>query len=160
MAASADAPVCSSNHTSRQTNMPSTILRPLRISRFANCTPGVCATVIGALAGGDDSLGPVGWVLAMILIPAGTLLAVRGYRLSVRCDHTTITVYGLLRTRTILKASIIEITPFPAVRWQAPTGPLRWTPVSAFAESFSPFSVIREHNERSISRLRQCAGKG
>jgi hypothetical protein len=140
-------------------DMALTILRPLRITRFANGVPGVFI-VLMTLGLGSGRPVPLSWLPTVILLAVGVVLAVRGYRMGVRYDDTAVTVYGLLRTRVILKASIVEITPFPAVRWRAASGRLRWTPVTAFLESSRGLRFVNAHNQRCVDHLGEWADRG
>jgi hypothetical protein len=66
-----------------------------------------------------------------------------------------VTVRGYLRTRVIPRDSITEITDFPAVRWTAPNGRKRWTPISALMTSSREPVRITEAKEDALAQLRQ-----
>ncbi|WP_234425832.1 hypothetical protein, partial [Streptomyces kebangsaanensis] len=85
------------------------------------------------------------------------VLAVRGYRLGVTCEHSRLVIRGYLRTRVIDRERIMEITDFPAVRWTVRNGRKRWTPLTAFMTSPGEISATRLHKDRAIGKLRQWA---
>lgn|SRR5574341_1033683 len=136
-------------------------LRPLRGTRVANSSLGAVLVVPSVILALDPSV-PWGWEAGILLALLGVLLAVRGYRLGVHCDDDTITVYGLLWTRTIPKASVIEITDFPAVRWATESGHVRWTPVIAFNHDLarSVPRTVAAHDRTCVDRLRDWTQQG
>jgi hypothetical protein len=81
---------------------------------------------LATLIVGDGPVRAAG-VLALI----GIVLASRVYRPAVETRSDSITVWGMVRTRVIPRASITEITNYPAIVWTDPAGRRRWSPVLA-----------------------------
>ncbi len=86
---------------------------------------------------------------------AFTILAIRGFRIGVICKNSDVTIRGLLWTRTIPRASITEITDFPAVRWLTPDGRKRWTPIYVFRSNSRQLAKTMAMNECNIIKLRR-----
>ncbi|MFG3013269.1 hypothetical protein ACGFZB_22925 [Streptomyces cinerochromogenes] len=131
-------------------------LSPLTLNRLANSILGA-----GPAAGGvayavraDDVLSRLAACLAAI---GFAVIAIRGYRLGVRCEHATLVIRGYLRTRVIARESITGITDFPAVRWTTHRGRKRWTPITAFMTSTGEISATRLHKERALGKLQRWA---
>ncbi|MFF5535699.1 hypothetical protein ACFY71_25000 [Streptomyces cinerochromogenes] len=131
-------------------------LSPLTLNRLANSILGA-----GPAAGGvayavraDDVLSRLAACLAVI---GFAVIAIRGYRLGVRCEHATLVIRGYLRTRVIARESITGITDFPAVRWTTHRGRKRWTPITAFMTSTGEISATRLHKERALGKLQRWA---
>ncbi|MFJ4847825.1 MULTISPECIES: hypothetical protein [unclassified Streptomyces] len=123
-------------------------------NRLANgglgAVPAVAALVYATQAGGTLSR-----LVATAAAIAFAVLAVRGYRLDVTYAHTRMVVRGYLRTRTVDRARVTDITDFPAVRWTAHNGRSRWTPLTALMTSPGGTSATRLRKERALVRLRQ-----
>ncbi|MET7476009.1 hypothetical protein ABZT17_16800 [Streptomyces sp. NPDC005648] len=83
------------------------------------------------------------------------VVAVRGYRLSVSCDDTDLTVRGFLRTRTIPRSGITEITDFPAVRWTDSSGRGHWSPLWVLRTSSRESARTTESKDRGVAALRR-----
>ncbi|MET9450721.1 hypothetical protein [Streptomyces cinerochromogenes] len=131
-------------------------LSPLTLNRLANSLLGA-----GPAAGGiayavraDDVLSRLAACLAVI---GFAVIAIRGYRLGVRCEQATLVIRGYLRTRVIARESITGITDFPAVRWTTHRGRKRWTPITAFMTSTGEISATRLHKERALGKLQRWA---
>jgi hypothetical protein len=93
---------------------------------------------------------------AAVVAALGLVLAVRGYRLSVRCDSKALIVRGMFRSRRISKLSIRAITVFPAVRWSSSSGRIAWTPIIAFAELGRTVPQVTRRNEDAIEERMQA----
>ncbi|MEV6104696.1 hypothetical protein AB0M28_08265 [Streptomyces sp. NPDC051940] len=52
------------------------------------------------------------------------------------------------------------MTGFPALRWTAPGGRRRWTPVIAFMTASGESARTAQAKERSVHRLRRWAADG
>ena len=85
------------------------------------------------------------------LVALGVLIAVRSMRLGVRCGNGAVRVRGLVLTR----ASIEDVTSFPALRWRDRAGRPRWTPIMWMAGSPRALDRYRAHNARELGRLRK-----
>ncbi|HEX5994589.1 MAG TPA: hypothetical protein VFY84_05550 [Jiangellales bacterium] len=131
-------------------------LRPLLVTRVANTMPGVCVAVLGGATWLDPEIVQQ-HLIAVLAVLTGVVLAVRGYRLGIECTGEQATVHGYLRTRTVPRSSVIQVTSFPALRWRRPGGRIRWTPVLAFAEVGGVLPVVSRHNEQCTDRLRRWA---
>jgi hypothetical protein len=129
-------------------------LSPSRGTRLANSCLGVVPAVV-CTAYAVSATGPWPRVAALLAFLASAAVAVRGYRLGVTCVNTDVTVRGYLRTRVIPRDSITAITDFPAVRWTAPNGRKRWTPISALMTSSREPVRITEAKEDALAQLRQ-----
>ncbi|MFC0600376.1 hypothetical protein [Streptomyces palmae] len=131
-------------------------LSPLTLNRLANSALGAgpAAGGIAYVAQADDALSRLAACFAVI---GFAVIAVRGYRLGVRCQHATLVIRGYLRTRVIARESITEITDFPAVRWTTRSGRQRWTPITAFMTSSGEISATRLHKERVLGKLQRWA---
>ncbi|MFD3958260.1 MULTISPECIES: hypothetical protein [Streptomyces] len=134
-------------------------LSPTPLNRLANSCLGVVPAVAGIAYAVQADRGVLRLAAGLVVI-AFAVLAVRGYRLGVTCEHVRMTVRGYLRTRVIDRERISEITDFPAVRWTDRTGRKRWTPLLALRTSPGEFPAIRLHKERAVSRLRRWAQRG
>ncbi|QTE01204.1 hypothetical protein S1361_28000 [Streptomyces cyanogenus] len=126
------------------------------LNRLANSGLGAVPAVgcIAYAVQADTAVARLGGGLALI---GFAVLAVRGYRLGVSCEHSRLVIRGYLRTRVIDRQRITEITDFPAVRWTAPNGRKRWTPLTAFMTSPGEIPATRLHKDRGIRKLRQWA---
>ncbi|MCX5352315.1 MULTISPECIES: hypothetical protein [Streptomyces] len=131
-------------------------LLPWRVNRVANSAPGVIPAVV-AIAYLAQAGGILPRLLACLSLIGFAVIAVRGYRLGVRCEHRTLVVRGYLRTRVIARESITGITDFPAVRWTTPRGRKRWTPITAFMTNTTEISVSRRHKAQAVGKLRRWA---
>ncbi len=129
-------------------------LRPLLVTRFANAALGVMGTGFAAALAVDPPSESV-WTLPVAALGAvvGCGLAVRGYRLHVRCSDRTVRIHGWLRTRTVPASAITEVTEFPALRWRTASGRRLWTPLSAFAMDNGVIPAVRVHNQACLRRL-------
>ncbi|MFI8290774.1 hypothetical protein ACIGBL_16755 [Streptomyces sp. NPDC085614] len=135
-------------------------LRPTAVNRAANAglglVPGVLACVEGVRATGAADRATAGVIAALCAV-----IAVRGYRVGVRCAAGRLTVRGWLWTRTIERDRITAVTGFPAVRWTAPSGRRRWTPVGAFVGNEGELAGVRRRKRDNRAALRRwAAGKG
>lgn len=90
-------------------------------------------------------------------IPLGIALAWRGYRMGAETRGSSVTVWGLLRTRVIAREAISEVTDFPAIVWTDAVGRSHWSPVLAFQTPPRALSGIAEHHAACVKRLRQWA---
>lgn len=134
-------------------------LRPLLITRLASMVPGVVLVGFG-IEWWFAAAAVLHQVGAAVLAGVGVALSVRGYRLGVRCDSTTMTVRGLFWGRRIPRSSIRAITYFPAVRWSSRSGRIVWTPIIAFAEPWRVIPQVQMRNEEATDELRQWVGRG
>ncbi|MFJ9569995.1 hypothetical protein [Streptomyces bacillaris] len=134
-------------------------LSPTPLNRLANSCLGVVPAVAGIAYVVQADHGVLRFAAGLAVI-AFAVLAVRGYRLGVTCEHARMTVRGYLRTRVIDRERISEVTDFPAVRWTAPSGRQRWTPLAALRTSPGEFPATRLHKERAVSKLRRWARRG
>ncbi|MFB8124077.1 hypothetical protein ACFVG1_01575 [Streptomyces bacillaris] len=134
-------------------------LSPTPLNRLANSCLGVVPAVAGIAYAVQADHGVLRLAAGLVVI-AFAVLAVRGYRLGVTCEHARMTVRGYLRTRVIDRERISEVTDFSAVRWTDRTGRKRWTPLLALRTSPAEFPAIRLHKERAVSRLRRWAQRG
>ncbi|ROQ31935.1 hypothetical protein EDD98_0901 [Streptomyces sp. PanSC19] len=134
-------------------------LVPVFANRLANTALGVVCG-LGCLAYGAEA-GPL-WarVVAAVAVPGCAVLAVRGYRAGVRCEGERLVVRGFLWTRVVPRASVGEVTDFPAVRWTTPDGRNRWTPVTAFATVSGETGGARSRKLGHTARLRRWAARG
>ena len=98
---------------------------------------------------------PVATVLAAALVGLGALVAVRSMRIGIECRNGAVRVRGLLRSRTVPRASIEDITRFPALRWRDRDGRRRWTPIVFLMDSSRGLDSFRRHNARELTRLRR-----
>jgi len=128
-------------------------LRPLAVTRVANCVPGVAIALAGSAAGFSVD-GLLGLALALSGEVVGVVLMTRGYRMGVRCAEGAATVNGLFATRSVRRQDIVEVTVFPAIRWRS-SGKVRWTPVIAFATLGRELSFVAQHNDRCADQLRR-----
>ena len=72
-------------------------------------------------------------------------------------EQGEVTVRGLLRTRSIPRTAVIEVTGFPALRWRSP-GPLPgWTPIVAFMRRPGALTGVQQHNDEQLRRLERWA---
>lgn len=149
-------PIASATNCQVTGSSTAVTLRPLPVTRIANTAPGVFITVLGGAAWFDRGVF-LHHLIAVLTVFPGAVLAARGFRLGVECTGEHVTVQGYLWTRTVPRSSIVEITSFPALRWQTPSGRARWTPVLAFADGGRVLPVVSQHNEQCVDRLRRWA---
>ncbi|GED89286.1 hypothetical protein TNCT6_63710 [Streptomyces sp. 6-11-2] len=126
------------------------------LNRLANSSLGVVPAV-ACTAYATQADTAVARLAAGLALIGFAVLAVRGYRLGVTCEHSRLVIRGYLRTRVIDRERITEITDFPAVRWTARNGRKRWTPLTAFMTSPGEISATRLHKDRVIGKLRRWA---
>ena len=129
-------------------------LAPSRWGRLANSGLGVVPAA-GSLLYTAQAHGVYPRLAGCTMLLVLVVIAVRGYRLGVSCKDTELTVRGYLRTRTIPRGSITEITGFPAVRWTDPRGRGRWSPLWAFHTSSREPARTRAAKERDTEALRR-----
>jgi hypothetical protein len=128
------------------------------VNRLANSSLGAVPAAAAVAYAAQASTG-VSRLMACFTLIGFAILAVRGYRLGVTCEHDSLAIRGYLRTRVIERERISEITDFPAVRWTARKGGKRWTPVTAFVTSPSEASATRLHKAHVTGKLRRWAGR-
>jgi hypothetical protein len=129
---------------------------PLMLNRLANSALGA-APAAGGIAYVVQAGDPLPRLAACLVAIGFAVIAIRGYRLGVRCEHATLVIRGYLRTRVIARESITGITNFPAVRWTTHRGRKRWTPITAFMTSSDEISATRRHKEQALGKLRRWA---
>ncbi|MET9654981.1 hypothetical protein ABZZ44_32550 [Streptomyces sp. NPDC006460] len=135
-------------------------LRPIAVNRVAHAGLGIVPGVL-AVGEGVGATGAADRVTAGVIAALCAVLGVRGYRLGVRCAAGRLTVRGWFWTRTIERHRVTEITGFPAVRWTAPSGRRRWTPVTAFMSDGGELAVVRRSKRDNRAALRRwAAGRG
>ena len=92
-----------------------------------------------------------------LLAALGVCLAIRGYGVAASTQQGALTVYGFLRSRTIQRAQIIEITDSATVLWKNSHGHKRWTPVWAFKTQPGTLRYIAEHHSDCLRQLQRWA---
>lgn len=132
-------------------------LSPSALNRLANSSLGAVPAAAGLAYAAQARTG-VARLTACVAVIGFVVLAVRGYRLGVTCEHSRLVIRGFLRTRVIARDRITGITDLPAVRWTAPTGRTRWTPVTALMASSGEISDTRLHKAGAVRKLRRWAG--
>ena len=133
--------------------MDTLVIRPLPMSRRSHL---ILAIAVPVICGGIGSLfsGTVALVLQLVGVPAGIYLAVRGYRWAVFVRPDAFVVRGLLRTRTIPRAAVVEVTFTPALRWRLPSGRRRSTPLVGLMEMGGyVLPAVRAHNSKAVAQL-------
>ena len=127
---------------------------PSVLNRLADSCLGVVPGVgfIAYVVQADSGVARVGGGLAVV---GFGVLAVRGYRLGVTCEHSRMVIRGYLRTRVIERQRILEITDFPAVRWTPRGGGKRWTPLTPFMTSSGEVAASRLSKERAVRKVRR-----
>ncbi|MEU0094602.1 hypothetical protein [Kribbella sp. NPDC006257] len=127
-------------------------LKPLLVTRIANA---LVWPVLGVVV--VVELISNGARVAVVVVGAGVCLAgaaylgLLGWRLGVVCEEAALEVHGLFRRRRIPREEIIAITDFPAVRWKAPGGRVRWSPIFAFANPGRVVPFVERHNEAAVA---------
>jgi hypothetical protein len=112
------------------------LLRPLAVSRVANAVPGLLIATIAWPVWVESHLEtPIRGAAVCTAIVAGSILAVRGYRIGVTCRGDSATVRGFFRTRMIRRDQITELTVFPAIVWHDTAGRRHWSPVIALMDN-------------------------
>lgn len=106
--------------------------RPLPVSRVANAVGGASISILPIIASpvepSDAYLTVVGWA-ALVLMP---WLALRGARMAMHVDESTVTVRGQFRTRRVPRTSVRSVDPrsaLPMLVWEDATGRARRTPI-------------------------------
>ncbi|MEW2117394.1 hypothetical protein AB0945_19825 [Streptomyces sp. NPDC005474] len=128
-------------------------LAPSRLGRIANSCLGALPAA-GSILYAAQTTGTFPRLSACLVLCVSVVIAVRGYWLSVTCENAELTVRGYLRTRTIPRSSITEITDLPAVRWTDPKGNRRWSPLWVLARSPDEIAGITASKDRQIAALR------
>ncbi|MET8081296.1 hypothetical protein [Streptomyces sp. NPDC005303] len=128
-------------------------LAPSRRGRVANSGLGALPAAVTILYAAQTTAA-FPRLSACVVLSASVIIAVRGYRLCVTCENTELTVRGYLRTRTIPRSSITEITDFPAVRWTDPSGRRRWSPLWVLHRGPHETAGIAASKNRNIAALR------
>jgi hypothetical protein len=128
-------------------------LSPSRWNRIANSSLGLVPAAVSILYEAQATAVYPRLAVFLVLMVAA-VITMRGYRLSVSCKNAELTVRGYLRTRTIPRSSITEITDFPAVRWTDPSGRRRWSPIWAFHVGPHETARITASKNRNIAALR------
>ncbi|ADB29428.1 hypothetical protein Kfla_0304 [Kribbella flavida DSM 17836] len=110
---------------------------------------------VGIVAALLDGAGARSWVpaVAVVVIAASGVLAVRAYRVGATYGPDGIEVRGYFRTRRIQRNQVTQVTDFPAVRWKDTNGKPRWTPISAFSGSSGQLRMIERHNAVCLALL-------
>ncbi|MER8043127.1 hypothetical protein [Streptomyces sp. NPDC094032] len=123
-------------------------LLPTVPNRIANASLGVVPSVAFVLQASE-----AGWALAAAL--ACLPLAVRGWRMGVRCEQGHLVVRGLVWSRRIERGRITGLTDFPAVRWIDRGGRRRWTPVLALVRASGEPASADDRKRENEARLRR-----
>ena len=130
------------------------MLLPPLVQRGASSFPGLAVIV---LSWSTFETGLAWWFSAVIFL-VGLWLSVRGYRMAVFCDDSSITIRGQLHTQRIAKQYITaihtSIDGFPAVLWHRPGGRKRWSPILVFSGSTRELSYFHHHKTEQLERIR------
>lgn len=129
------------------------LLRPLVVTRLVNTMLGVVPFIASVCVGA--ALASPWSVLASVPASAGLAVAVRSYRMAVEINTDAVLVRGLLRDRRIERRQLIEVSPFPALRWRSASGKTRWTPILVFVDPVRRPEFVRRHNAACLARLAQ-----
>src|SRR4051812_40622458 len=127
-------------------------LQPLPVARAGNATLGACVAVFGVLLVLDAAFAAAR-LAGVVVAVMGAVRVVRGWRVAVLCEQGEVPVRGLLRTRSIPRTAVIELTGFPALRWRSPRPLPGWTPIVAFMRSPGVLAGIHQHNDEQLRRL-------
>lgn len=82
-------------------------------------------------------------------------LSWRNWRLGVRLTSTEVHIKGLFRDRKIPRESVLDVTPLGHLVWIAPDSDVRVSPLIAFTDLGGLAGIVREHNTRTLARLRE-----
>lgn len=128
-------------------------LRP-ETQRFSPIAGVVCLVIAGAVAALGDA--DARSVAAPLLAVWGVLGLTRFPRMGVTLRQSDMTVRGLMWSRTIPRDRIVDITFWPCVKWIAPSGRTRLTPITVFAFGvLTPYSERQEkHDDRCVDEIR------
>ena len=130
------------------------MLLPPLLQRGASSFPGLAVIVVSWSA---FEAGFAWWLSALVFL-VGLWLSVRGYRMAVICDDSSITIRGQLHTRRIATPHITAINTsidgFPAVLWRRPGGRKRWSPMVAFSGSGRELSYFHVRKIEQLERIR------
>jgi hypothetical protein len=130
-------------------------LTPLPLAKLAHASLGVAVSVLGVGLWVDGfAPEPAAKALAAIAVIVGALMVVRSVQIGVECRGGEVQVRGLVRRRLVPRASIEELTSFPALRWRDSAGRSRWTPIAFLSDSPAAFSHYKRHNAAELDRLR------
>ncbi|MEV5974815.1 hypothetical protein [Streptomyces sp. NPDC051921] len=129
-------------------------LLPTTPNRIANTVLGGAPAVGLAVPAAEGSGVAAAAALAFLVV------AVRGWRVGVRCERDRLVVRGFLWTRRVDRARIGAVTGFPAVRWTSRRGGRRWTPVLALLDSAGEETAGSYARKReNLARLRRWAAR-
>lgn len=77
-------------------------------------------------------VAPSLWILGTCFIALGGYLCVRGFRAGVLLESDSLTVRGLISSRTIRRNSLVSVDRFPFISWRSDSGATHDTPVTVF----------------------------
>ncbi|MDX5565470.1 hypothetical protein PYK79_22255 [Streptomyces sp. ID05-04B] len=129
-----------------------------RLNRLANGSLGAIPAV-GAVAYAVQASDDLPRFAACLALIGSAVISVRGYRLGVTCQHTTMVIRGYLRTRVIAREHVTQITSFPAVRWTTRKGRTRWTPIMALVMTARESPATRLQKDHATRKLRRWAAQ-
>lgn len=142
------------------------VFRPLVGTRVA-CAVAVALPATLAWGGTAQHADPMVRTLAVPAVVLGVLLAVRAFRMAVIVEARTVTVRGMVRSRTLPRAGVdalhddfmpLVLGPIPTVFWRQADNTERRTRLWMFGEPQYQFADVTGHNRRTISRLRKLLG--
>ena len=97
-----------------------------------------------------------GFLVALALVAVGLAVAARGWNLAVSIADDSVTVRGLVRSRTIPRRQQLTIGEAwfgPALIWESDSGRPRHTPVLAFRDWLHTPPEIALHNSRCVRAI-------
>jgi len=128
------------------------ILRPLPISRVSNAVPGLLlAAAAWPFMSDAHRQAWLRWGITCV----GLALAIRGFRIGVTCQGDRATVRGFLRSRTINRNQITELTELPSIVWRDEKGKEHSSPVLAVMASGRLLPRYQRHSDECTKRLRR-----
>jgi hypothetical protein len=136
-------------------------LTPSPASRLAHAGLGVAAGALG-VGVAQDGFAPeaAATILAALLVCLGLVIVIRSALIGVDCRDGQVRVRGLLLTRVVPRASVYEVTGFPALLWRDSGGRRRWTPVVFLMDSPRALPRFRQENFSNLVRLRRWIAEG
>ena len=96
-------------------------------------------------------------VVVVVLLVLAALIASRLWRIRIRCEGSTVTVFGLVGAERIPTEAVVDVTRDhgPAIRWRDEVGLARRTGLVGFwSGQQGTYPGIHAHNVREVARLR------
>jgi len=137
------------------------VIRPLRLARRMGLGAALFLIVAGGVSIWQGTWVSPGWpqtVTGASAAVIGVVAAIRNHRVRIVLRRDEMVVYGQLWSRSVPRASITSITPWPSVKWTDSRGRERSTPVTPLFTGRDAAPELAEHALRGRKTLHEWAG--